>query len=220
MQRQCLTGLLLVLILLAATLCGLEADALKPKPVKLHGEKRDQTSQTAPDSETTADPETGPMMVFLPPVQAPGDAAEPLNGPLRDSLTMTASISGAIGYFAGQTNSSGQTLPVDENRYLAGEKILLILDFGEEPGIIEVTLNGQIWRFYGISGRLHYETSLIIPDWPSTLSWSGERLSAPLTLTIRATARSDPSVEISQAFPGIELTGHVLELVQGQPVRN
>ena len=163
-----------------------------------------------------ADPlNNGPLIKPVRPVCEVLEATLPSRS---SALVLSAAISGAIGYFAGQTNCLGQTLPVDPNRYLAGERLLLVLDFNQDPGLIEVEMNGQTWRFYGISGRLHYETGLIIPDWPETLSWSGERLNPPLVLVIRAAARTDTAQTVTAVFSDIELTGHVRELVRAQPV--
>ncbi|MDW7657656.1 MAG: hypothetical protein SCM11_10845 [Bacillota bacterium] len=227
MHRHILLSLLVfILIPLGVTLCRLRPDYQVPTQIKLGEFQNNETEVSALPTHHTMDIRVTPApqqvcskILDLEPVYASGAALEPMNEPLRDSFAMTASISCAIGYFAGQTNSQGQTMPVDENRYLAGEKILLVMDFNQDPGLIEVVLNSRTWRFFGVIGILHYETGIIIPDWQETLSWSGDRLAAPLTMTIRATARSDQSVVATQSFSGIEITGHVLELVQAQPVR-
>jgi hypothetical protein len=216
MHRHILLSLLVfILIPLGVTLCQMRPDYQAPAPVYLSDTQRHETATTTLPSYQKQDIH---KTFVAEPVFAPGDN-QSLDEPLRDSFAMTASISGAIGYFSGQTNKRGQTIPVDDNRYLAGEKILLVMDFNQDPAIIEVTLNGRTWRFFGVSGILHYETGIIIPDWQETLTWSGERLAAPLTMTISATARSDLSLVAARSFPGIDITGHVLELVLAQPVR-
>jgi hypothetical protein len=133
------------------------------------------------------------------------------------SLTMSVSVSGQIRYFSGQTNSLGQVMPVDPNRYLAGERMVILLDFNQEPGLIEIRMNNQSWFFGGFPGWLNYRTSLIIPDWPSTLSWEGERLAPPLSILVRAAAADDPGQVAEKTIEGIELTGHVRQIVRSQP---
>ena len=136
-----------------------------------------------------------------------------------DSWSMTASVTGMISYFAGQTNSLGQTLPANDRRFLLGECLHLVMDFSEDPGLITIRFGGRVWQYNGFAGVRHYETSLIVPEQPQTLSWANERISEPLTLTITAQSRLNPSEQAEFFLSGIDITGHIHQIVRVQPVR-
>lgn len=133
------------------------------------------------------------------------------------SMTITATPS--IGYFSGQINCLGEVIPQDQKRLMAGERLNLSLMFSQEPQSIEVILNGKIWHFNVPPGVTRYETGIILPDWEPTISFSGERLNPPMTLTVRARARYDAGLTTEQSISGFELTGDVRQLVRVQPIR-
>ena len=134
-------------------------------------------------------------------------------------FTMTASVSGLICYFAGQTNALGQTMLLNDKRYLGGERLHVVLDFSSDPGQIQIDFCNRTWRFYGYPGRTHYETSIIVPPGSPTLSWDDNRLADSLTLTIWAAARGDPALQDEVTIKPIEITGDVRQILRVQPVR-
>ena len=123
------------------------------------------------------DPET----VLAAPLQSEEGQTDgvPLSDP---DFAVTIEIQGGIGYFAGQTNVLGRTLPVDPHRFLVLERLWLVLDFTREPQSIAIDFNGHAYNLAGVSGVTHYQTYLMIPEWPSTLTWDNIRPSPPLIL--------------------------------------
>lgn len=182
-------------------------------------------SQSAgqPDDRTTdTDGGTGwirapdPEPVLAAPQQ--GGKGNPIRA-LLDSpdFAVTMQIKGGIGYFAGQTNELGRTLPVDPHRFLVLERLWLILDFTGEPQSIAIDFNGNEYNLAGVSGVTHYQTYLIIPEWPSTLTWDNVRLSPPLTLRVQAVARDNPDHQAGCLIEDIEITGDIYDITYAQP---
>ncbi|NLO36253.1 MAG: hypothetical protein GX112_07865 [Clostridiaceae bacterium] len=132
-------------------------------------------------------------------------------------LTLQLMVQPAIGYFAGQTNLLGDTIPLDPNRVLAGEKLWLTLTCSESIAGYTVQLGAYSWTFAGYPGYLTYMTGILVPDGLETLSWSGERLGPALTLSVTAWT-SDNETSLKQG-PVLEITGHVRQLVRTQPAR-
>jgi len=137
--------------------------------------------------------------------------------PLMDGagLTLQLSVQPAIGYFAGQTNLLGETVPLDPNRVLEGEKLHLTLTCSESIAGYTVRLGAYSWTFAGYPGYLTYMTGILVPDGLETLSWSGERLGPALPLSV--TAWTGGNVTCQKEGPVLEITGHVRQLVRTQP---
>ncbi len=132
-------------------------------------------------------------------------------------LTLQLSVQPAIGYFAGQTNLLGETIPLDPNRVLEGEKLHLTLTCSESIAGYTVHLGASSWTFAGYPGYLTYMTGILVPDGLETLSWSGERLGPALTLSVTAWTSSGATGQ--KEGPVLEITGHVRQLVRTQPAR-
>jgi hypothetical protein len=131
-------------------------------------------------------------------------------------FTMQADVVGRIRYFSGQTNSQGKCLPAQPHRFLALEKIRLVIDCSRDVSRIAYDLAGQSGQIQGAAGQKHYEQDLLLPRWPSTLSWNHERLAQPLSLYITAWDRSSPAVQTQCAIQDIELTGNVYDIAYVQ----
>ena len=125
-------------------------------------------------------------------------------------------LEGSISYFSGQTNAQGTTLPIDPHRFLVYERMKVIMEFTRDPLTIEYSFNGVSGKISGIADKRRYEITLVIPRQPSTLSWNGSRLAAPLILTVRANARSAPSTFIQESVRDIELTGDIFDIAHYQ----
>lgn len=127
-----------------------------------------------------------------------------------------AEIQGGVKYFSGQTNSQGQFMPMNTHRFLGLERMKLLLDFTAPPQSIQYTFGGQTFSIPCASGVLHYETSFIIPNLPSTLSWSGGRLQPSMSLSIQATDRTSPTQIATAVISDIELTGNIYNIAYAQ----
>lgn len=125
-------------------------------------------------------------------------------------------LEGSIRYFSGQTNARGQTMPLDPHRFLVYERMKVIMEFTRDPLTIDYAFNGVTGRINGIADKRRYEITLVLPRWPSTLSWKGERQANPLTLTVRANARSAPTTFIQKSVNDIELTGDIFDITHYQ----
>jgi hypothetical protein len=136
--------------------------------------------------------------------------------PELPDFSVQVSIKGGIGYFAGQRNSLGRLLPVQPHRLMAFEKMKIILDFNRDPLTASYTFNGQKVSVNCVQGIKHYETSLIIPDIPSTLSWEGQRLRPPMTLLIEAQDRLTPAGRLAVSLNDLEITGNVYDITYPQ----
>lgn len=132
------------------------------------------------------------------------------------AFDVQADIRGSIHYFSGQTNSQGLTLPINPHRFLAMERMNIILDFTRDPQSIEYTFNGAVHKIACVQGIKHYETSLLLPNLPSTLTWDGQRLQAAMKLTIKAADRSSPVRTIIRTIKDIELTGNIYNIAYAQ----
>ena len=130
-----------------------------------------------------------------------------------NAFSGTATLSGAIQYFHGQTNKREQTLPLQPLAFLVGERIRVVMDFTAEPSSMTVTLNGLSMNVTGTLGQTHYETWLIVPNWERTIDWSGNRLQPTLTMNIHATSRADPLVQTDIAIPGLDIGGSVFDIL-------
>lgn len=129
---------------------------------------------------------------------------------------LQAAIQGGVKYFSGQTNSQGQFIPMNAHRFLGLERMKLILDFTSQPQSIQYTFGGQTGFIPCITGVLHYETSFVIPNLQSTLSWNGDRLKPSMNLQIQATDGSSPTQIATAAISDIELTGNVYNIAYAQ----
>ena len=136
---------------------------------------------------------------------------QPMAAP--NAFSGTATISGAIQYFHGQTNKREQTLPLLPLAFLVGERIRVVMDFTAEPSSMTVTLNGLSMNVTGTLGQTHYETWLIVPNWERTIDWSGNRLQPTLTMNIHAISRADPLVATDIAIPGLDIGGSVYDML-------
>ncbi len=125
-------------------------------------------------------------------------------------------IAGAIGYFAGQTNALGQKRADHPHRFLAMEKLRVYLDFTSPPRTIRLYFASQEYNLAGVDGQTHYETYLHIPELPSTLSWTDQRLAPSMTIQAEAVDRSTPPNHIGAVIDDIELTGSVHDIVHAQ----
>jgi hypothetical protein len=179
--------------------------------------RNDTTATPMPDP-VTPFPESS-RVVTLDTALSDDGAVLPLAG-TTGLFTAAVTVAGGIRYFAGQTNALGQTLPVNPLRFLALERLRLVMDFSQDPVRIEIRLLDRLWIINGVSGKTRYETYLFLPELPETLSWSGQRLAPPMSLLVTATARADPNVTASASVDGLELTGDVREIVRVQPFRS
>ena len=145
-------------------------------------------------------------------------AASPATQVLASSGTFQAAISldGGIGYFAGQTNQRGRTLPDNPLVFLVGERINITMDFSQEPLAMTISLNNLTLHLAGIIGKTHYETWLIVPQWARTLDWDGGRVGASLSLSLHATSRADPLGWADVTIPGLEIGGSVYDILVAQ----
>ncbi len=125
-------------------------------------------------------------------------------------------IRGNIRYFSGQTNLLGQTMPLDPHRFLAGERMKVILDFSRDPLNIQLFFNGETRKVTSVFGKKHYEISVLIPVIPSTLAFDGKRLSTPMAIKVRANARSAPGIYTENSIRDIEITGNVFNITYAQ----
>ncbi len=132
-------------------------------------------------------------------------------------LTLQLSVQPAIGYFAGQTNLLGETIPLDPNRVLEGEKLHLTLTCSESIAGYTVRLGAYTRTVAGYPGDLSHMHRILVPDGPATHYWSGERLGPALPLSV--TAWTGGNVTCQKEGPVLEITGHVRQLVRTQPAR-
>ena len=135
----------------------------------------------------------------------------PLAAP--NALSGTATLSGAIQYFHGQTNKREQTLPLLPLAFLVGERIRVVMDFTAEPLSMTITLNGLSMNVTGTLGQTHYETWLIVPNWERTIDWSGNRIQPTLTMNIHAISRADPLVQTDIEIPGLDIGGSIYDIL-------
>jgi hypothetical protein len=131
-------------------------------------------------------------------------------------FTIMADIVGRIDYFSGQTNSQGKSMPNQPHRFLAMEKIRLVIDCSRDTSRISYDMAGQTGQIACVAGQKHYEADILLPCWPSTLSWSDKRMRQPLCLNVTAWDRSAPAEQASYAISDIELTGNVYDIAYVQ----
>ncbi|HBP37826.1 MAG TPA: hypothetical protein DD640_03635 [Clostridiales bacterium] len=129
---------------------------------------------------------------------------------------VSVGISGSIRYFSGQTNSLGQTMPLNPRRFLALERIKISLDFTRAIQLTEIDFAGRKIRMSGVPGQKHYEASMIIPLMPSTLAWNGSRLAPALLLQVYALDRSNPAASLFYKTKDIDITGSVYDIAFAQ----
>lgn len=140
-----------------------------------------------------------------------------LNAPLQQSdFTVDVEISGAIGYFNGKTNLQGQFFPDNPHRFLGQEEIRIDMYFAAEPREITININDFTRHLAGIPGRRYYWTSFILPRWPPTLDWRGNRLAGPYQLQVTAISRAEPELIAKSEIDDIEITGNVMSIVHVQ----
>jgi hypothetical protein len=125
-------------------------------------------------------------------------------------------VRGDLAYFANRTSLSGRSLPRDLHRYLGLEKITFLMSFNQDPKWMEINFNGQKYLMKGRPGYREYQLPMMLPVWPSTLTWQNERLRTPYTASLKAEAAADPTQVITAQITDLEITGDIHDIYHVQ----